>query len=66
MTPAVHFAIGQNEEGMIQASGTELAPGILRCSQPAKTIFDTGSDTGTFLGIAVYEENGDTVLRPKW
>ncbi len=52
----------QNQEGMIQASGTELAPGILRCPQPAKTIFDTGSDNGTYLGMAVYEENGETVL----
>ena len=56
------FRDWQNEEGMIQASGTELAPGILRCPQPPKTIFDTGSDSGNFLGMAVYEENGETVL----
>jgi hypothetical protein len=56
------FRDWQNEEGMIQASGTELAPGILRCNTPAKTIFDTGSDTGTYLGVGVYEENEETVL----
>ena len=40
----------QYEEGMIQAAGTKVAPGFLLCPTPAKTILDTGSDTGTFLG----------------
>ncbi len=30
------FRDWQNEKGMIQASGSELAPGILHCPQPAK------------------------------
>ncbi len=56
------FRDWQFQEGLIHADGNELAPGILQCTGPAKTIFDTGSDTGNYLGVGVYEENGDTVL----
>ena len=40
----------QNEEGMIQADGTDVAPGFRLCPNPASTILDTGSDTGNSLG----------------
>jgi hypothetical protein len=33
-----------------------VAPGFLLCPKPAKTILDTGSDKGTFLGTAIYVE----------
>ena len=52
----------QYQEGMIQAEGTDLAPGIRLCPTPARTILDTGSDAGTFLGVGVYTEGEETVL----
>ena len=52
----------QNEEGMIQANGTDVAPGFRLCSTPAQTILDTGSDTGTFLGTAIYVQGQEVVL----
>ena len=52
----------QYQEGMIQASGMNVAPGFLLCSKPAKTILDTGSDTGTFLGTAIYLDGEEVVL----
>ncbi|OQW34240.1 MAG: hypothetical protein A4E19_01920 [Nitrospira sp. SG-bin1] len=44
----------QYQEGMIQATGTDVAPGFLFCPAPARTIIDTGSDTGNFLGVGIY------------
>lgn len=52
----------QFEEGMIQANGADVAPGFRLCPTPAKTIFDTGSDTGNFLGTAIYVEGQEVVL----
>jgi hypothetical protein len=52
----------QYQEGMIDASGTNVAPGFLLCPTPAKTILDTGSDVGTFLGVAVYVQGQEVVL----
>jgi len=52
----------QYEEGMIQAAGTNVAPGFLLCPTPAKTILDTGSDAGTFLGTAIYIQGLEVVL----
>ncbi len=52
----------QYEEGMIKASGTNVAPGFLLCPSPAKTILDTGSDTGNFLGTAIYVQGQEVVL----
>src|SRR5262249_5783944 len=42
----------QNAEGMIQANGTDVAPGFRLCTAPATTILDTGSDVGNYLGVA--------------
>src|SRR5262249_18517467 len=36
----------QWEEGVLQATGSDVAPGFRLCSSPAKTILDTASDTG--------------------
>jgi len=52
----------QFEEGMIDATGTQVAPGFILCPSPAKTILDTGSDVGTFLGVAVYVQGQEVVL----
>jgi hypothetical protein len=52
----------QNEEGMIQAAGTDPAPGFRLCSAPAQTIIESGSDVGTFLGVAIYVQGQEVVL----
>ncbi|TAH39531.1 MAG: hypothetical protein EYC70_01730 [Planctomycetota bacterium] len=51
------------EEGMFTADGTDVAPGIRRCSTPAQTILDSGSDSGNFRGVAIYVDgNNELVL----
>ena len=52
----------QYQEGMLQASGTNVAPGFLLCPTPAKTIVETESDVGTFLGTAIYVDGLEVVL----
>ncbi len=52
----------QNEEGRIQAQGADVAPGFKLCPQPAKTILDTGSDAGNFLGVGIYVKGQEVVL----
>ena len=52
----------QYQEGMIQAAGKNVAPGFLLCPKPAKTILDTGSDKGTFLGTAICVDGQEVVL----
>ncbi len=53
----------QNEESMIQApAGNDVAPGFRICPTPAKTILDTGLDTGNFLGVGVYVDGLEVVL----
>ncbi len=53
----------QNEEGMIQANGTDIgSTGFRFCPTPAQTILDTGSDVGNFLGVAVYVQGQEVVL----
>ena len=52
----------QNQEGMFQATGTDVAPGFRLCKTPATTILDTGNDTGNFNGVAIYVEGQEVVL----
>lgn len=52
----------QNEEGMIKAVGTDVAPGFRLCSSPATTILDTGSDIGNFLGVAIYVKGLEVII----
>ncbi len=52
----------QNEEGMINANGSDPVPGFRLCSAPATTILDTGTDTGNFLGVGVYVKGQEVVL----
>jgi len=56
------FRDWQWQEGMIKADGSDRAPGFRLCAAPAKTIFDSGSDVGNFLGVAVYVEGDEVVL----
>ncbi len=44
----------QYQEGMLVANGTDVAPGFRLCDTPPQTILDNGTDTGNFLGVAVY------------
>jgi hypothetical protein len=52
----------QYQESMLEASGTHVAPGFVLCPTPAKTIVETESDHGTFLGTAIYVDGLEVVL----
>lgn len=52
----------QNQEGMLQANGTDVGSGFRLCNAPATTILDTGSDNGNFLGVAIYVQGQEVVL----
>lgn len=52
----------QYEEGMLEARGTDIAPGFRRCPTPARTVLESGNDRGNFLGVAVYERGEELVL----
>jgi hypothetical protein len=52
----------QWQEGMLQADGADVAPGFRLCPHPAKTILESGTDTGNFLGVAAYLEGEELVL----
>ena len=52
----------QWQEGQIQAQGSDPVPGFRLCNSPAKTILDTGSDTGNFLGVGIYVQGQEVVL----
>jgi hypothetical protein len=52
----------QYQEGMIQATGADVAPGFRLCPTPAQTIIDTGSDTGNFLGVGIYIHSNEVVF----
>lgn len=56
------FRDWQWQEGMIKARGSDRAPGFRLCTEPAKTIFDSGSDAGDYLGVAVYVDGDEVVL----
>ena len=50
------------QESMIQASGTDVAPGIRRSPTPAQTILESGTDAGNFLGVAIYRDGEELVV----
>jgi hypothetical protein len=52
----------QWQEGMLQANGTDVAPGFRLASSPATTILQSGNDTGNFLGVAIYVQGQEVVL----
>jgi hypothetical protein len=49
-------------ESWIQATGTDVAPGIRWCSAPAQTILDSGTDAGNFRGVAIYLQGQEVVV----
>jgi hypothetical protein len=52
----------QWQEGMLQATGIDVAPGFRLSSSPAQTILQSGNDTGNFLGVAIYVQGQEVVL----
>lgn len=53
----------QYQEGQLQGNGTQVgSSGFFVCQSPAKTIMDSGSDTGTILGTAIYVDGQEVVL----
>ena len=52
----------QNQEGMIQAKGIDVAPGFRLCPSPATTILDTGSDMGNYLGVGIYVQGQEVIF----
>ncbi len=56
------FRDWQNEEGMFQANGADVAPGVRLCPTPAKTILDNGFDAGNYLGVAMDVKGKEVVL----
>jgi hypothetical protein len=50
------------QEDRLIANGTDAAPGIRVCNTPPTTIIDTGSDTGNFLGVAIYDNRSEVTL----
>lgn len=52
----------QWQESMLQADGTDPAPGFRLCSAPGRTVLDTESDDGNFNGVAVYVDGDEVVL----
>lgn len=56
------FRDWQYEEGMIDATGADVAPGFRLCPTPAQTILETGNDSGNFLGVGVYVQGNEVVF----
>ena len=52
----------QNQEACFEANGRDIVSGIRLCSTPARTILDSGADTGNFRGVAIYVDGQDVVL----
>jgi hypothetical protein len=53
-SPCGPYRDWQWQESRIKADGDDVVPGFRLCPIPAKTILDSGSDQGNFLGVAVY------------
>jgi len=52
----------QYQEGMFTANGSDVAPGIRLCTSPPQTILESGSDTGNFKGVAIYDNKEEVTL----
>lgn len=52
----------QWQEGKIQCTGRDVAPGFRLSPTPAKTIMQSGTDVGNFLGVGIYVRNQEVVL----
>jgi hypothetical protein len=52
----------QNQEACFEAVGDDVLAGYRVCQTPAKTLLDSGADTGDFRGVAIYLEGQEVVL----
>jgi hypothetical protein len=52
----------QYQEDMFTANGADVAPGIRMCTSPPQTILESGTDTGNFKGVAVYDNKEEVTL----
>lgn len=52
----------QNSENPFQAVGTDPVPGVRACTQPPQTIIESGSDSGSFKGVAYYVGASDVLF----
>ena len=50
------------QEGMFEANGTDVAPGIRLCTEEPETVIDNGTDFGNFRGVAIYDREEVTLL----
>ncbi|MGA9769060.1 MAG: hypothetical protein WBV94_08470 [Blastocatellia bacterium] len=44
------------QEDQFVAVGSDVAPGIRMCTSPPQTILESGTDTGNFRGVAVWDD----------
>lgn len=44
------------QEDNFTAVGTDVAPGIRMCTSPPQTILESGTDSGNFRGVAVWDD----------
>jgi hypothetical protein len=56
------FRDWQNEEGRLDASGDDEAPGFRLCPTPARSILESGADHGNFRGTGIYVDGDEVVL----
>jgi hypothetical protein len=52
----------QDEEGWVDATGDDEAPGFRLCPTPARSILESGADQGNFRGTAIYVDGEEVVL----
>ncbi|HJQ67396.1 MAG TPA: hypothetical protein VKA70_00375 [Blastocatellia bacterium] len=43
------------QEGMFEAPGTDVAPGIRMCTSEPTTVIESGADWGTYRGVAIWD-----------
>jgi len=56
----VNYRDWQNAETVFQAVGQDpVGPGWRLCTQPPKTILESGTDAGNFQGVALHYQNGE-------
>jgi hypothetical protein len=56
------FLDWQNWESPLQAQGVDPVPGFRLCTAPAKSILESGTDSGNFAGVAVFVDGPEVVL----
>ena len=56
------FRDWQHEESRFSAEGTDPVAGFRLCSEPARTILETGTDGGNYHGVALWVEGNEVVI----